>query len=679
MTPPTRAHDSSETEGPARLQLPPRDAGEDEEVWTEVDVDAEGATAAANDRDAATAAERSGEEGDDKDGDDNEKDQGDDAGTAPSSSFPSTPKAARKASAGKASSSPSSKSPSPRSSTWIGESLTSPRRRSAPSPSSGGKKKLAVRAGALGGRLSFLSTPLRRGERQDGDAGLEGGTPPESPRQDDPADEERGLLGDDSAAATLSTPTTAATTTAGSWSRAGRTGKIRRPTGDSDVGIEPGAVRVRGINHPGGDESSSKFDDDPVVVVQTSAPAAAANLEAIESGELSLASTGAASSASSSANGRAAQAGAGAGAGAAEEEDPHLGLVAATAVTRDDLEQEVRDRILREAVVAEVAVDAGGPPQEAALDKDAERKRRRCLCLGGLFVIAMVAVVAGTLGVVLGGAETAASGPPRVWTPEELKEYIIGELGTSRGFDMEGFTPAKAAYQLILDGNTFNNVSLGVHLMDAFVMLAFLAGTGGNNGWTRSDRWNEVPDPCDWFGIRCNERGRVSGISLPSNNIEGPFNPDLQYLRDELTYLDFGDNRVGLFKFNLTLLPSLVHLNLSKNGLSAETLESSTKYNLTNLEVLDLSSNRLAGPILPDIVRLSSLRVLHLQNNLLTGPVPSELASLANLTSLWLETNQLSGSIPDELCASNVSASGSPSANVSVDCADVTCLCCGCE
>ena len=64
---------------------------------------------------------------------------------------------------------------------------------------------------------------------------------------------------------------------------------------------------------------------------------------------------------------------------------------------------------------------------------------------------------------------------------------------------------------------------------------------------------------------------------------------------------------------------------------------------------LDLSTNFLAGPIPPELGRLSSLHELNLERNALTGPIPPDLGQMSSLERLWLSGNDLSGPLPPEL------------------------------
>jgi len=70
---------------------------------------------------------------------------------------------------------------------------------------------------------------------------------------------------------------------------------------------------------------------------------------------------------------------------------------------------------------------------------------------------------------------------------------------------------------------------------------------------------------------------------------------------------------------------------------------------LTNLNILDLAGNQLAGTIPPEIGELENLTDLALGGNLITGELPPEIGELESLTFIHLEYNQFTGSIPPEI------------------------------
>ena len=62
-----------------------------------------------------------------------------------------------------------------------------------------------------------------------------------------------------------------------------------------------------------------------------------------------------------------------------------------------------------------------------------------------------------------------------------------------------------------------------------------------------------------------------------------------------------------------------------------------------------LESNRMAGPLPPELANLTELQVLRFQDNKITGVIPSWLGRLRRLTRLDLSANELTGEIPPEL------------------------------
>ncbi|KAK3268018.1 hypothetical protein CYMTET_23453 [Cymbomonas tetramitiformis] len=70
---------------------------------------------------------------------------------------------------------------------------------------------------------------------------------------------------------------------------------------------------------------------------------------------------------------------------------------------------------------------------------------------------------------------------------------------------------------------------------------------------------------------------------------------------------------------------------------------------LSQLVLLQLSSNNLTGTIPTELGMIKSLLSMELDNNHLTGSIPTELGDLAKLQHMHLHTNSLAGLIPDEI------------------------------
>ena len=157
-------------------------------------------------------------------------------------------------------------------------------------------------------------------------------------------------------------------------------------------------------------------------------------------------------------------------------------------------------------------------------------------------------------------------------------------------------------------------------------LVAFFNSTQGENGidsWLRSDNWG-LGCPCenDWFGITCNEQGKVIAIDLPFNNLRGR-------IPDEIEDLEFLERLnlyrgAGIDEFDENLIREI----------------SPAIGNLKNLEVLIIGGTTLSSipSNLGDLVQLKSLVIW---NNQLSS-IPDFLSNLVNLENLDLALNQLS-------------------------------------
>jgi len=150
--------------------------------------------------------------------------------------------------------------------------------------------------------------------------------------------------------------------------------------------------------------------------------------------------------------------------------------------------------------------------------------------------------------------------------------------------------------------------------------------------WTIATGWvDEFSNHCDWYGVECNEEGKI------------------------------------------------VNLTLGNVGLSGRI--SSAIVNLTSLEKVDFHDNDLKGSIPSQIGNLLNLSSFIISYNRITGTIPDRLADLSQLQILHLHGNRLQGTVPrlsskGHTKSSFITDCGSPSVfDVPLDCPSCT-MCC---
>ena len=203
---------------------------------------------------------------------------------------------------------------------------------------------------------------------------------------------------------------------------------------------------------------------------------------------------------------------------------------------------------------------------------------------------------------------------------------------------------------------------------DREILVKLYNATDGPN-WKNDGNW--LTDAPQWHGVTTDAGGRVTVLSLRSNELFGSIPPELGNLSNletlnlrsnelsgpipaelgnlaNLETLSLRSNELtGSIPAELGDLSNLVRLYLYENGLSGSIPPELG--NLSNLEILSLDENALTGSIPAELGNLANLEFLYLGLNALTGPIPAELGDLSNLVGLYLPSNELSGPIPAEL------------------------------
>ncbi|KAL3616827.1 LRR receptor-like serine/threonine-protein kinase ghr1 [Castilleja foliolosa] len=141
--------------------------------------------------------------------------------------------------------------------------------------------------------------------------------------------------------------------------------------------------------------------------------------------------------------------------------------------------------------------------------------------------------------------------------------------------------------------------------------------------------------------------GTCAVIDLRQNRFEGNLTRLLKWENVEI--LDLSQNRLtGLIPEATSQFLRLNYLNLSRNSLNGSLPKAITMF--PKLTTLDLSFNELSGPVLTALLTSSTLSELHLQNNILSGNIDfSPLSNDSNLRVLDLSNNGLNGNLPDGL------------------------------
>uniref|UniRef100_A0ACD5TRC7 Uncharacterized protein n=1 Tax=Avena sativa TaxID=4498 RepID=A0ACD5TRC7_AVESA len=182
---------------------------------------------------------------------------------------------------------------------------------------------------------------------------------------------------------------------------------------------------------------------------------------------------------------------------------------------------------------------------------------------------------------------------------------------------------------------------------DEAALLAFKAGLSNSSALVS---WNGSIGFCSWEGVRCSRSrpAQVVGLSLPFLGLTGAISPAIGNLTF-LQILNMSSNKLyGEIPPSIGRLRRLQTLDMGSNlllGMFPANLSF-----CTSLKTLILHYNQLNGQIPVNIGNtLKHLQRLSLMNNTFTGLIPASLANLSSLSAVSLRDNCLHGPIPDSL------------------------------
>jgi hypothetical protein len=350
------------------------------------------------------------------------------------------------------------------------------------------------------------------------------------------------------------------------------------------------------------------------------------------------------------------------------------------------------------------AKDAGG------------RSRGRKLCFGGICLLVIVATVVGiSLGVTSksgssikkastptngGGYEFQIPGAPSISpgpTPSDayIVDDIIESVALFGGAEFENpMTYQSRAKKWVLtqdfplaDGSSLSTEQQAIQLyaLACIYYNTFAVRSAWTDfqygpdvalpGWFSSRGWlRTATDVCSWYGLVCDEQGRVSKIQLGTNGLTGYLPPETAYLAESLNTLDLYNNLLhnkgeagnaflgeltnleylyfGSTSFEYDGVPpqigkltKLKELDFSYTLFFGE-LNGAAFENLSNLKYLVMDGNAYNSSLPTQIVNLPQLEYLYVGFSFLEGDL-SFLPQMPTIFELWIDDNPgLSGTIP---------------------------------
>ncbi|XP_075088551.1 uncharacterized protein LOC107780146 [Nicotiana tabacum] len=252
--------------------------------------------------------------------------------------------------------------------------------------------------------------------------------------------------------------------------------------------------------------------------------------------------------------------------------------------------------------------------------------------------------------------------------------YAIFNISSMTTFDVginqiQGTLPSSLGITLpnlelfIIGGNNISG-SIPSSLSNSSKLVYFLAGGNQLTGSVPSlENLNELqqltipgnylgtgePDDLSFMSSLTNASSfRI--LEMQFNSFGGIFPVSFQNLSTELQVVQLSYNKIrGNIPAEIGNFINLEEFQVRENLLTGTIPTSFGKVKI--MQILDLSQNRFSGNIPSSLGNLSAVTILLFHDNDLTGEIPASLGNCNNLIEIYVAQNNLLGQIPKELFA----------------------------
>lgn len=169
-------------------------------------------------------------------------------------------------------------------------------------------------------------------------------------------------------------------------------------------------------------------------------------------------------------------------------------------------------------------------------------------------------------------------------------------------------TPEELALQWIIDEvsvpHSTSSIALQHRLEELYALATLWFYTDGEN-WIYSYDWLVADDVCTWYGVQCDQNGRVTELVFQGNGLHGSMPNDLGLLRNLEGLVMIVDQIQGSIPSSLGHCTSLTSLSLFSNELIGTLPES--MMHLSNFEFVQMSYNHLSGTLPTSLSQWSNI------------------------------------------------------------------------